>query len=1040
MKRLEHELIECRRERDIYAKEKANLDNILSAMNIGLIVHNPDQSIAWVNRSIHEIFPKGNPVGQKCYEFFEERSKPCEVCAVQECFKTGDVCTVESHNKADGRWFLSIAYPLQDLRGGVSQVLESVIDITEHKQAEEALETERAFLAAVFDNIEEAIVICNAQGQITRFNDTARRLHGLSEKPLFPEQWADYYNLYQTDISTPLPIEDIPLYRALQGERFLNAEIVIAPKQSSPRFFACSGQPLLDKAGSKIGAVVAMFDITERRQAEEALREKEETYRNLFHNAQVGLYRTRISDGKILESNKQLAKMFGYEDRDTIIDEYITSKNYVDPGTRERMVKEIQNTGEITNFEARFYRKDGSIFWALYSARVYPEKGWIEGVAEDITYHKEVEKALQESEKRYRSLIQNLPVGLYRNTPGPEGRFTMANPAIVEMFGYDSEDEFMQIQVSDLYANPEDRKEFSNWLEQQGAVRGAELKLVRKGGQFFWGAVTVKAQQNEQGQTTHFDGFIENIHERKKAEKQLRKSESTLQSVFDAVQVGICFLKDRVYQRVNQNWADTFGYQENDLINRSTAFLYESTEEYERVGRELYENIFEQGTGTVHTRLKRSDGAFRDVVLRAKPLNTQDLESGTVVVVQDITDINLVNKALLQAKEQAEAANQAKSEFLANMSHEIRTPLNGIIGMLQLLQSTNLNDEQNEYVEWAEKSTKRLYRLLSDILDLSKIEADKFDIREEKFSIREVLQSLRDIFAHVNKENKNTLDIIADENIPENLIGDNIRLTQILFNLVGNACKYTHQGQIKVQTNLLPFMSQAAFRILFTISDTGQGIPEDKLEHVFEAFTQAGDSNYPYMRQYEGAGLGLPLVKRLVNLLGGNASIISWEGQGTTVYLSLPFRTSETLKQQPKQVAENTENRLQRQYKILLADDDLITQLSTKRLLEKHGSLVKTVENGQEALSELEKEEFDCLLMDVQMPVLDGVNATRQIRNSQAKYKDIPIIALTAYAMTGDREKFLKAGMNDYIAKPVDKDELIEIIARTVPEKIQARS
>ena len=1056
VKRLEEELNECKRESYALARDKANIDNILSSLDIGLIMHNPDHSVDWVNRSIQEMFPKGNPVGQICYEFFEESSKPCETCAVQDCFKTGDVCSVENQNRDNKRWFQSIAYPIKNNTGDITQVLEAVIDITEHKQDKDALETERSFLATVVDNIEEAIVICNAQGRIVRFNEAARRLHGLSEQFLSPEQWSDHYDLYQTDEITRLPVEEIPLYRALQGERFHNAEIVIAPKNARSRFFACNGQPLIDKAGIKIGAVVAMFDITEKRQAEKALRDSEQTYRNLFHNAQVGLFRTRIEDGKILESNKQLARMFGYKDRDSIIDDYVTSENYVDLGTRERMVKEIKDKGEVTNFEARFYRKDRSIFWAMYSARIYPEKGWIEGVAEDITYYKQIQEELQESEKRYRSLIQNLPVGLYRNTPGPEGRFTMANPAIVEMFGYDSVDEFMQLKVSDLYANPEDRNDFSLWLQQQGVVTGAELELVRKDGQYFWGAVTVNAHKDEVGKTTHFDGFIENIHERKKAERELRESESTLQSVFDAVLVGICFVKDRVYQRVNQNWCESFGYQEKDLIGKSTDFLYESKEEYERVGKELYNNILEKGTGTVNTKLKRSDGHFRDVVLRAKPLNLQDLESGIVVVVQDITDFNQVNKALLKTKEQAEAANKAKSEFLANMSHEIRTPLNGIMGMLQLLQTTNLDIEQSQYIDMADKSSKRLYRLLSDILDLSRIEADKFEIREEEFQISEVLQSLKDIFSHVNKENKNTLDILPDESVPDNLIGDNTRLTQILFNLVGNACKYTQHGQITVQTYLLPFMSQDAFRILFTISDTGQGIPEDKLDNVFETFSQVVDSISPYTRQYEGAGLGLPLVKRLINLLGGNACIISREGKGTTVYVSLPFRIPGPALQDSRKEEEIVEQAGQTRYKVLLADDDPITQLSTRRLLEKQGLWVKVVENGQDALLEIEKEDFDCLLLDVQMPVLDGVETTRQIRAKEAQSSkqkaesrelmpqspntsirrslnsEIPIIALTAYAMSGDRKKFLESGMNDYIAKPVDKDELLAVIDRNV--------
>ncbi len=264
------------------------------------------------------------------------------------------------------------------------------------------------------------------------------------------------------------------------------------------------------------------------------------------------------------------------------------------------------------------------------------------------------------------------------------------------------------------------------------------------------------------------------------------------------------------------------------------------------------------------------------------------------------------------------------------------------------------------------------------------------------------------------------------------LLGDKTRLIQVLFNLVGNASKYTQKGQVYLEAHSLSSTDPCKCRVLFIIGDTGPGIPEDKLDRVLESFTQANDTDSPYTRQFEGAGLGLPLVKRILNLMNGHMSISSQEGQGTEIYVSLPFRFPSSLPQENEKEEKSPEEPLQKKYKVLLADDDYITQLSTRRLLEKQGSLVKVVENGQDALSELEKEYFDFLLMDVQMPVLDGVEATKQIRSSRTEYKDIPIIALTAYAMTGDREKFLKAGMDDYIAKPVDKDEFLEVVERNV--------
>jgi CheY-like chemotaxis protein len=268
--------------------------------------------------------------------------------------------------------------------------------------------------------------------------------------------------------------------------------------------------------------------------------------------------------------------------------------------------------------------------------------------------------------------------------------------------------------------------------------------------------------------------------------------------------------------------------------------------------------------------------------------------------------------------------------------------------------------------------------------------------------------------------------------LPEKLIGDSTRLTQILFNLVGNAAKYTYRGRIEVQAAELPRVQDNICRVLFTISDTGAGIPDDKIDKIFETFTQAGNNLSPYTRQHEGAGLGLPLVKRLVKLMGGCLAIDSLEGAGTSVYVSLPFHLMEVAGSNGVGAGAERRHDHARGLKILVVENDRMTQFYLRKILEKSGIRAEIAENGQEALGMLNRSHFDCILMDVQMPVMDGVEATKRIRAMEGDTKNLPIIAMTAYAMSGDREKFLASGMDDYIAKPMDHDELMLVLKRNL--------
>jgi signal transduction histidine kinase/CheY-like chemotaxis protein len=401
-----------------------------------------------------------------------------------------------------------------------------------------------------------------------------------------------------------------------------------------------------------------------------------------------------------------------------------------------------------------------------------------------------------------------------------------------------------------------------------------------------------------------------------------------------------------------------------------------------------------------------------------------ELEHMNTELTEEIDYVKRMEKELKQARDKAEEMSQAKGEFLANMSHEIRTPMNGVIGTLQLLADTHLEDSQKDYVNTAHKSAQALLTILNDILDLSKIEAGKLNIELIPLDIRDIVNDLVTLHAMGAQEKGVSLSADIDGEIPQVLTGDPTRIRQILANLVSNALKFTDEGSVKVRLKLQSLQSKQA-DIRFEVEDTGVGIEKDIKDRLFEEFTQADGST---TRKYGGTGLGLAIVKQLVEIMHGEFGVDSTPGEGSTFWFRLPLEVSdEQVISAPKE--ELVESQRQLRGHILLVEDNPINQMVASKMLEKLGLDIILAGNGQEAIDMLETEHIDAVLMDCQMPVLDGFAATRQIRE-QGRFVALPIIAMTANVMEGDRDKCIDAGMNDYIGKPVVAADLRKTLER----------
>ncbi|NCC24947.1 MAG: response regulator [Deltaproteobacteria bacterium] len=628
----------------------------------------------------------------------------------------------------------------------------------------------------------------------------------------------------------------------------------------------------------------------------------------------------------------------------------------------------------------------------------------------------------------FHGLVENAPIGVFISTL--EGCYMSVNPAMAAMYGYASPEEMVG-SVTDIarqtYVYPEDRERFLALFDEKGEVKGFESLQQRKDGTTFWTSESARQVRDESGAILHMQGFVADITRLKTAEADLMHKNRLLEGILDNIpdmmsvkrpDLSLVRYNKAGYGFLNMTEQDVQGRKCYEIIGRDRPCEVCATLEAKRTGR----------AASVENYVSELD---LHLDCRANPIFGQDGRIEYVVeLIRDVTARKKAEEELARARERADEANRAKSEFLANMSHEIRTPLNGILGMMQLLQASTLNEEQQNFVRLAVVSTERLSRLLSDILDLSRVEAGKMSVIETEFAVAGLGDSVSQLFTTLAREKRVALDCDIDPAMPARLVGDEARVRQILFNLVGNALKFTDRGRVSVR--MIPiFAGGRGLRVLFSVSDTGIGIPEDKLDELFKPFVQVDGS---YTRSHQGAGLGLAIVRRLVEVMGGNITIDSSVGEGTAVHVLLPFKTPKSKGEAARPDAFGPSEDTAPGLRILLAEDDRLNQVAMSKLLEKSGHKVTVAEDGAQALEFLEGREFDCVFMDIQMPVMNGVETTRAIRGSRVlgPKRNIPIIALTAYAMTGDREKFLAVGMNDYLAKPVRLEDLARVTAKIV--------
>jgi PAS domain S-box-containing protein len=859
----------------------------------------------------------------------------------------------------------------------------------------------------------------DAQYRFTLISDQRRGGIELLDDPRLgraPWEVSDYLidddtlDAHRADLEDRLPFHDLQIgWRDKHGET---------------HHLSISGEPRYDARGVFVGYWGVGRVVTEEVRAREALVATEGRYHELFDRTPSPLVLHR--GGRVLDANPAAVDLFGYPDLPALLGQDLLSHYDLEPERARASARigelEALPPGAALQMQEFMMRtlQGRRIVVRATGVRVEADGGPANlSIYIDDTERHAAEDAVRRSESLLSHLVATSP-DLIALTDMSSGRFMMVNEAFTRLLGYTREEVIGRSSMElGTWANLDDRRRMLQTIEAEGRVSNLPMVFMAKSGARV--SVLMSAARFNMGGR---DYIVINTRDVTESERTRLVHEAILHNA----SIGIALTREQRFLLANPRFEQMFGWPGGELIGQGGRVVWASDADYADIGRTVGPALARGEQVEVEVKMARRDGSTFLCRMLAKAVDpTHPSQGGTIWIAEDVTEKRQIEQALAKARDEAEAASRAKSAFLANTSHEIRTPLNGLVGLARMARQPEVDDaHRRQYLEQISDSAETLSGIISDILDLSKIEAGKLSIEAVAFHLPQLLRSLHHAYGTLAEARGLKLELDADPALPEVVRGDPLRVRQILSNYLTNALKFTARGSVRVVAR-----RSSGERLRFEVHDTGPGLDAATQARLFKPFTQADDST---TRRYGGTGLGLSICRELATLMGGTVGVLSAPGQGAQFWTELPLPASRA--DPLHEAVRGGEHGMLQGARVLMVEDNPVNMMIAVALLERWGVEVEQAGDGEAALAAVDgalrrQRPFDAVLMDVQMPVMSGHEATRILRG-KPETRHLPIIALTAAALVSERDRALALGMNDFLTKPIDAQRLQSSLLRAL--------